>query len=381
MPIIDVFRFIAASLVLLVHYKYIFGIEIIWEAFAASALSWFFVVSGFILSYRYPQLHRTDLKKFYLFRLVRIYPLYLLAVLFGSLVTAMGYSRLHEDFFIMVGRSPMGTYDLPMPINATLWSEALIKHLFFIQILSNTETLKFLLNPPLWSISNEAFFYLCFPLLLRAIRHLTRISHIIITLMLIYGLQHLLVQIFLPTAKPLDWYNLNTLIYTNPLIRIMEFIMGMLLYQAYCRSQITLGRLIFYPILLLLIMLYIGVMYVNLSIPMQYGLFLTGLPVIILIVYVLAQVNWQPQGSLRKLCIFSGGASYVLYSLHWPLMEMSRFFDFNPNDSVPWFFHFTGLYLLIVLLSFAIHLWIEIPLRAFLLHRCGHVTHRSRPQH
>jgi peptidoglycan/LPS O-acetylase OafA/YrhL len=367
MPILDIFRFIAASLVLLAHYKYVFGIEVIWEGFAPSALSWFFVVSGFILSYRYPQLHRAELKKFYLFRLIRIYPIYLFAVLISSLFIIIGYSLFEQTFFTMLGRTVMSTYDLPTEISSGLWIEAIVKHLLLIQLWSDTETLKFLLNPPLWSLANEMFFYLCFPLLLLFTSKLTRVSYIIMALVLVYGLQYLLIQAFVPNTNHVDWFNINTPVYTNPLIRIVEFIIGMILYQAYRQSKTSNNWFASYPLLVFVIALYVGILYINLSMPIQYTMFWLSLPVITLMVYILTQVNWQPEGKLRRISILSGGASYVMYALHWPFMELCHFLGFKPDDSML-FVHITCIYILMVVLSFAIHIWVEKPLRVFILY-------------
>ena len=55
-PVLDAFRFIASAVVVLVHYEIIFGQFVVYGAFATTAVSWFFVVSGFILCYTYPTL-------------------------------------------------------------------------------------------------------------------------------------------------------------------------------------------------------------------------------------------------------------------------------------------------------------------------------------
>ena len=55
-PVLDAFRFFASVLVVLVHYEVIFGESVVYGTFATTAVSWFFIVSGFILSYTYPSL-------------------------------------------------------------------------------------------------------------------------------------------------------------------------------------------------------------------------------------------------------------------------------------------------------------------------------------
>ncbi|MEQ8954120.1 MAG: acyltransferase family protein, partial [Gammaproteobacteria bacterium] len=105
LPILDAFRFIAASLVVLVHYEIIFGEFLLLGAFATTAVSWFFVVSGFILSYTYPSLDGfSDYKRFYLHRVIRIYPVYFLAVVVSATFVILGYNTHGADFFTQVRR-------------------------------------------------------------------------------------------------------------------------------------------------------------------------------------------------------------------------------------------------------------------------------------
>ena len=72
-PILDLFRLFAALLVVFVHYEIIFGDFVVYGAFGTTALSWFFVLSGFIITYSYPTLDSlSELKRFYVHRFIRI---------------------------------------------------------------------------------------------------------------------------------------------------------------------------------------------------------------------------------------------------------------------------------------------------------------------
>ncbi|MEN9848184.1 MAG: hypothetical protein RL368_924, partial [Pseudomonadota bacterium] len=231
--LIDVFRFVAASLVLLVHLSYIFNVPTIWDAFASSAVSWFFIVSGFILSYRYPNLTLSDLKLFYAFRFARIYPAYLFSLIFSIGFMSLGYFYLGDNFVTQIGRPVIGTYDLPHPMTFSFLVDGSIKHLFFLQLFSSVDCLKYLFDGPLWSVVNEVFFYLLFPLLLPLARSLSKAKHIFMAFIVCYALQYALIQLFLPSTTSFDWFTLNTPVYTNPLVRWVEFFMGLLLYRAY----------------------------------------------------------------------------------------------------------------------------------------------------
>jgi peptidoglycan/LPS O-acetylase OafA/YrhL len=296
--------------------------------------------------------------------MARIYPTYLFAVIVPSLLLWFGYQTWQFDVFQHIGRPMMGTYDLPNPIPNAFWLEAILKHLGFVQLISHSESLKFFVNPPLWSISAEVFFYLCFPLLISITARLQRVRSILLSLLGIYMTQFLLLQTFLPQNAPLDWFNINTWIYTNPLLRIGEFIMGMLLYRLYL-SYPKSGD---FSRLGLWIGIYLFIMYCNRYIPVEYSLFLFGLPCLLGLIYVTIYTSWQPEGKTRTFCTLLGGASYVLYATHWIIMEISHSIGFIP-ERFGKIFHASLLYIAIVSFSFAIHQWLEKPIRRAILQR------------
>ncbi|MDP6536817.1 MAG: acyltransferase family protein [Gammaproteobacteria bacterium] len=104
-PNLDAFHFFASVLVVLVHYEVIFGQAVIYGTFATTAVSWFFVVSGFILSYTYPSLDSAeDYRRFYLHQVIRIYPVYFLAIVVSSLFVSLNYAAMGDAFFAEVNR-------------------------------------------------------------------------------------------------------------------------------------------------------------------------------------------------------------------------------------------------------------------------------------
>ena len=142
LPILDAFRFLAACMVVLVHYEIIFGEFLVYGAFATTAVSWFFVVSGFILSYTYPILSGfSDYKRFYLHRIIRIYPVYLLAVVVSSAFVIIGYKMHGVDFFAQVHRPFELSYDLPPELSDRFFRGAVLRHLTFTQSIGGIETL------------------------------------------------------------------------------------------------------------------------------------------------------------------------------------------------------------------------------------------------
>ena len=111
------------------------------------AVIFFFILSGFILSYVYfNKIKELNLKQFYAFRFARIYPAYLLSILLYLLI-GLVYGK---DYYIH--------------------SNTLILNILMVQgWIPNSIGL---LNFAAWSVSVEIFFYLLFPFLLKGINYL-----------------------------------------------------------------------------------------------------------------------------------------------------------------------------------------------------------------
>ena len=105
---------------------------------ANTAVSFFFFLSGFILTFVYSERGIDDRRSFYVARAGRIVPLYLLA-----LFVAIVYVALRKE---------------PLLLDEILLSTVLLQ--------SWVPGYSQVLNTPGWSLSVEVFFYLCFPFIL-----------------------------------------------------------------------------------------------------------------------------------------------------------------------------------------------------------------------
>ncbi len=201
-------RFIAALTVVFFHYgQSVFpaNIPFLYENVTAGpiAVGYFYVLSGFIMAIAYYQTTPStrgsfNKVKYWIARFARIYPVYLVALL---IMVAAKYKTLGENW------------------------ETLPLHLLLFQ--SWIPGYPITLNTPGWSLSVEAFFYLCFPFLLIWVY-----KHGVKSLTLFAIALWLITQIILMIQLNSEAYapksSLHDFIYYNPLMHLNSFILGML---------------------------------------------------------------------------------------------------------------------------------------------------------
>jgi peptidoglycan/LPS O-acetylase OafA/YrhL len=131
-------RFFAAAAIVLFHMKDILP----WARPPAlsQGVSFFFVLSGFILAYNYSG--RLNTREFYINRVARLWPVHL-----SCLVLVIALIKVPATHF---------------PIWVT------VANIFMVQSWFPLIGVPFSFNGPSWSISTEIAFYLCFPFILRA---------------------------------------------------------------------------------------------------------------------------------------------------------------------------------------------------------------------
>jgi peptidoglycan/LPS O-acetylase OafA/YrhL len=220
-------RFLAAAGIVVIHWR---GQGLPKEILSGwpldNGVSFFFVLSGFILTFAYPALpDAKSIWKFLVARFARLWPLHV--VTFVMVVAA-----LHGDLTL---RGPDQASPLVVLTNMTL-----------TQAWVPVSNLYWGLNVPSWSISTEFFFYLIFPWLLRDFAS-TWWWKLLATFSIAIVLIVVATVAVPPPPKGLPvlnwWVSTTGLVYINPLARLPEFVTGMCLAIAFdrCRSRLTLG--------------------------------------------------------------------------------------------------------------------------------------------
>lgn len=166
-------RFLAAFWVVFFHYisnqNYNpFNIQIVNNILKQGniAVIYFFVLSGFLMSYIYFE-KPLDIKKFYVKRFFRIYPVYLIALILSFLIIN---EKDFKDFIV---------------------------NIFCLQIFNYNLNY---INPPSWSIGEEFIFYLSFPILLKFQKNAKVNEYVILVVILLFAFtsQHHKTDIKLP---------------------------------------------------------------------------------------------------------------------------------------------------------------------------------------
>ena len=196
-------RFVAALAVFVHHIGNKFGMPHVRGCLGALAVSFFFVLSGFILTYVYHgRLDRAGVKRFYFTRWARIWPLHFVCLLLVLFVA---------------GRWHLITRDgglLQLLLNGTL-----------LQSWIPFRTYVFSFNGVSWSISTELFFYLMFPLFLLGGQRrfwFKYVGLLLFTAVTLFSLQTLSTVPF--WAAKIEFVRI---IQANPLLRLPEFCTGM----------------------------------------------------------------------------------------------------------------------------------------------------------
>ena len=209
-------RFFAALLIFILHCNnhslwpesFFFGLDY------SKAVCFFFVLSGFVLSYTYHG-KSINIRYFYRDRLARIWPATICSTLF---VLAILPSSLY----------------LPNSSDASFFPFVLITNIFLLQSLIPLPIFFFGINAVCWSISVEAFFYLVFPWFNSLNERLLALI-CCFSILSLSALSLIISNSQLPSYSPL---NSNTvvwqgLIYINPISRLPEFLIGMISAKLY----------------------------------------------------------------------------------------------------------------------------------------------------
>jgi peptidoglycan/LPS O-acetylase OafA/YrhL len=288
----------------------------------------FFMLSGFILYYTYQDNLQTphDIYKFFVARFARLYPVYLLAIVIGLPL----HARIPNHFEWLI--FPMLQAWVP-PVSA-------IGYVWIIQA---------------WTLSVEAFFYLCFPILLLAFRRTWSQTSLWILAAALFALN---VVLRTPSYHPLAPPSWLTTYIILPVLCLPEFILGMALGALFMHKRhlnpdaTTNDWITFAGILPCLYLIARGVN--------SYFLTFAAVFCFAWSIYRLADGRgWLTATLSGKLLLLLGGASYSIYILQGLIREAAHrlLANFHPGLDA------AVAPIILILLSCLIFLFYEEPMR------------------
>jgi peptidoglycan/LPS O-acetylase OafA/YrhL len=272
---------------------------------AYMAVDLFFCLSGFVIAFSYEQRLREHLstKSFFIARLIRLYPLYIL----GSVI---GIPNMLGRFYF----SPHTSHSLGALLLSVVPAPFMLPNLLSLQVTNQT----FPLNLPAWSLFFELVANMAYALLIRHTRAQTAVIAAIPLLCFPILLRHVLVTAAdLQGSFSVGWDSPTFLL---GFARVgLSFFIGVLLFRFYRHNKVRLHGpsavvIAIASVLVLLVLLggHLRRMDGGL-VPLMVATF--ALPVII---YLGAIVHVAP--AWKGLCTFLGDFSYPLYALHSPAM-------------------------------------------------------------
>lgn len=327
-------RFLAAMAIVISHFNkdlFLYKIDYISNIFlkANVGVSYFFILSGFIMIVAYHKKDKIEYFDYYRNRFARIYPLYVLGLLLYLITRYSGFS-IYKGFLYLFG------------LQSWIPGEAMI------------------LNFPGWSISVEFLFYLLFPLLYNYCYSKGNKSIWVVT-----GIIWVVTQVFSSLYSASIYYKgphteSHELLYYFPLLHINEFLVGNLAGLYFVKNSgqknYDVPVIIVFGLVLLSLM-FLPVFYHN---GLMAALFI---PLIILIS--------RNNGLLTK--IFSlkpleylGEASYAIYITHIPILyilrELLKWGNYNFSIDIVFVIYVVVLTVICILF----YQFIEKPLRDYL---------------
>ncbi len=305
------------------------------------SVSLFFVLSGFILSMRYlgDGSVPVDRRAFWLARFARIYPLYLAALVLSVPLMGVMYAR------------------------ALSWS--LVPHALLLQAWSPSTTYAW--NAPGWSLSAEAFFYATFPFLAPRLVGKGSPRRLAAGMLLLWLASWTTVVLLARTPPGAPDAVMLHPVFTFPLFRLPEFLMGVCVGRLYCRD-VAGGRgrpgMAFVGVGALSLLVVLGLS-AQVAKPLL-DLVLVS-PGFALIVYGLAHGGRFANATLgSRLFAALGAASYSLYILQQPLLDLAFLVaQVLGIERGPVWFAVSSAF--VVGASYAAHVLLERPAQAWVL--------------
>lgn len=325
-------RFLLGLYIVIFHTLHTYSSISDWSGYITDigffSTSAFFVLSGFLLAHVYldgDKRMREPATSFWIKRFSNLYPIHI-----GAMLLAMAVSTLVGYLAITSGDAGASIRFVLYDVNdgSTLESithymsdaELALNILLNVTLLHAWNPLYLTFNPVTWSISALFFFYLTFPWIAPRLSRVKSQRWGLVLTNVLYLIPPLVVIAMTDFAMPE-----TGILHRNPLIRLPEFMAGILLCALYTqRRQMGLrlkSRAQWALLLFIALSVVIGSWMLRNQSPAWYYLLHNGLllPAQLALVFIVA--HWSPPSTarMRRLAGRLGGASLPMFALHVPL--------------------------------------------------------------
>ena len=358
LPALTSLRFFAAAMIVMLHAQAYFGIVTPLQRFTLTqGVCFFYVLSGFILTYAYPSLNRRGVQRFLVARLARIVPLHLVALLLYVLILPAWYRD---------------------SVSSTTHGAGLLTA-FLLQAWVPVYRVQTAFNGVSWSLSVECFFYLCFPFLLWRWRQTWRVK-LALTFLLAVGTMFVANRWLGHLPRGAD---VPDVVYFFPLARLWEFAVGVATAHVwrYLRARVQIARWLGTALELLVVATVLIVMILSGGWARWAGHFafvgkggeawLASSGCVCLVYAALICVMACEWGGVSRLLsrqpfVLLGEISFSLYLLH---LLFCHYYVIHPGPfvSVPPWLLFVGYWFVILLASYVGWALVEVPCRRALV--------------
>lgn len=309
-----------------------FNIHFFKEGFVG--VSFFFVLSGFIIAYNYQKKlseNTMTKRRFWVARIARIYPLHWLTLFIA--IALGGY---------VIASGPMD------------WCKHFLASLTLTNAYIPRADYFFSFNSPSWSLCCEQLFYLSFPFLVLIAKNYKNLLYVFLVsaILIIIGMH------FTPENDIKGYW------YVNPITRFPDFIVGMLLFQLYDRLKnrnITSyqGSIIEIASIVLFLVFYLYAA----EIPKVYRYSCYyWFPVAFILISFSLQKGIVSRLLSNRILVIGGEISYSFYLIHLFVLLSYVKWQKESDFHIAWYISIPILFCIIVLLSLLSYYYFEKPM-------------------
>ena len=320
-----------------------FGGHVFYEGYVG--VSFFFVLSGFIIAYNYEEKLSTGFSKynFYIARFARIYPLHVLTCILAAVLFV--FPIAFENFTFVGLINTFGKLCL---------------NLFLLHAYVPDSAVYFSYNSTSWSLCCEQLFYALCPIIFTRFKNngVLLIATISLIVLMAIGMS------ITPESRYNDFW------YVNPLLRFPEFLVGVLCFHVYKIWRPELPPSVFSILELLSVGLFCAFYIFAENVPLTYRCSLYYMfPIACLILIFSWQGGVISKFLSYRIFIWLGKISYGFYLFHFLIIKLlisiTRFYDLQcePLTEV------VVVFIVTLIISGLSYHWFELPLNKWIKKR------------